>query len=187
MPAPLPHLGFLRLSANKLTSLVLPPGMTNLGAVFLNDNQLTNVTLASGLTNLAQLDLRGNHLTSLTLPPDLFRLSALLLDGNPLETLVVSETLAATKLAGLVTTLRVQGVSVLTYPVATQLSSPHRTEAGGFEFTLTGPPRIYTVFSSADLATWSELGTTTNMLGNAVFTDVSATLTSHKFYRARAK
>ena len=141
--------------------------------------------LASGLTNLVQLDLRGNQLTSLTLPPDVFRLSALVLDGNPLQTLILSETQAATKLAGLVATLRSQGVSVITYPASVQLSSPRRAEGGAFEFAITGPPGSYAVLSSTNLATWSEFGAVTNRLGSIVFSDAQAGLVRQKFYRLR--
>jgi hypothetical protein len=185
MPSPLPQLDFLRLSNNKLTSLVLPPGMTNLEAIFLNGNQLTNITLASGMTNLVQLDLRGNQLKTLTLPPDANRLTVLPLDGNPLTTLILSETQAATTLAGTVATLRQQGVTVFTYPLSTQLISPRQNGAGNFQFTLTGPPGIYTVLSSTNLSNWTELGTVTNQLGNVVFTDTRASRPAQSFYQTR--
>jgi hypothetical protein len=182
MPVPLPHLNFLRLSTNKLTSLVLPPGMTNLEVIFLDGNQLTNLTLASGLTNLAQIDLRGNRLASLTLPPDATRLNTLVLDGNPLTTLVVSESMAAGTLAGLVTSLKNQGVSVFTYPLTVQLNSPRRSAAGAFVFTLTGPPGRYGIQTSTDLLNWSALGIVTNVLGSADFTDSG--VAPQKFFRA---
>jgi len=105
-------------------------------------------------------------------------------DRNPLTTLVLSEPFAAKNLAGTVTSLRNQGVSVFTYPLAVSLISP-RLAAEAFEFTLTGPPGIYTVLGSADLATWSELGTATNLLGSTVFADATAGLSAQKFYRAR--
>jgi hypothetical protein len=181
---PSPQLAFLQLANNNLTSLTLPAGMTNLGAIFLQSNQLTNLTLSPGLTNLVQLDLRDNNLTKLILPPDLTRLSLLLLDGNPLDTLVVSEPMAAARLAGLVASLRNQGVAVFTFPLALRLASPGRTLAGAFEFTLTGPPGFYAVLVSSDLAAWDQFGAITNELGSAVFTD--ATLSPQKFYRARA-
>ena len=183
MPAPLPHLSFLRLSTNRLASLALPSGMTNLQTIFLNGNQLTNLTLAPGMTNLVQLDLRGNRLASLTLPPDVFRLSTLGLDGNPLRTLILSETEAATKFAGLVATLRAQGVSIITYPVTLQLTAPHQTAAAAFAFTLTGPPGVYFVSRSSDLVTWNKVNTATNTLGSILFTDPEP-LSSQKFYRA---
>jgi formylglycine-generating enzyme required for sulfatase activity len=185
MPSPLPHLNFLRLITNKLTSIVLPPGMTNLEVVFLAGNQLTNLTLASGMSNLVQLDLRGNQLTSLTLPPDLFGLSALLLDGNPLQTLVLSETQAATKLAGLVATLRGRGVSVITYPANIQLSSPRCTVTGAFEFMLTGPPGNYAVLGSTNFETWSVVGVASNPLGSVIFRDVTTNAPPQKFYRVQ--
>jgi formylglycine-generating enzyme required for sulfatase activity len=102
---------------------------------------------------------------------------------NPLTTLVLSEPLAATKLAGEVAALRNQGVSVFAYPLAVSLSSP-RLAAEAFEFTLAGPPGIYTVLSSTNLAAFSALGTATNTLGRAIFTDVQANLSPQKFYRA---
>src|SRR5262249_23950953 len=87
--------------------------------------QLTDLTLPSGLTNLSELDLRSNLLTSLTLPPDLTKLNSLFLEGNPLTSLVLSEELAAMNLAALVTALRNQGVSIITFPpTPTEVSIP---------------------------------------------------------------
>jgi len=100
-------------------------------------------------------------------------------------TLVLSEPLAATNLAGTVATLRSQGVSVFTYPLAVRMDTPHLTASEAFEFTLNGPPGIYTIFGSADLTAWNELGRTTNILGRVVFTDSTANLSARKFYRAR--
>ena len=112
------------------------------------------------------------------------QLIGLFVDGNPLATLVLSEPLAATNLAATVATLRSQGVSVFTYSLTIHLNSPRRNFAGNFEFTLTGPPGLYTVFGSVDLAVWSAVGTATNNLGSAVFTDATANLSVRKFYRA---
>jgi len=147
---------------------------------------LKSFELPSGLIALAFLNLRDNQLTSLTLPPDLQQLSGLFVDGNPLTTLVLSEPLAATNLATIVATLRQQAVSVFTYPLAVQLISPRLNEGGEFEFTLTGPPGVYTIFDSIDLTTWNHLGTTTNILGSTTFTDEMAPLSAQKFYRATA-
>src|SRR5213075_1764085 len=111
-----------------------------------------------------------NQLTNLVLPPDLYRLETLNVGSNPLATFVLSEPLAAANLADTVAALRNQGVSVFTYPLALRLASPFRTASGAVEFSLTGPPGIYAVQSSTNLAAWSELGTTTNTFGRAVFT-----------------
>jgi hypothetical protein len=107
--------------------------------------------------------------------------------GNPLVTVVLSEPLAATNLAGTVASLRNQGVSVFTYPLAISLASPRRTLAGAFEFTLNGPPGVYAVLGSADLSGWSETGALTNKFGGAIFTDIASPLSPQKFYRARLK
>jgi len=110
--------------------------------------------------------------------------------SNPITTLVLSEALAAstnlTVNLTTVATLPSQGVSVFTYPLAVQLTSPRRTLAGSFQFTITGPPGIYTLLASANLAAWSELGTATNSLGTALFTDAGTFLFPQKFYRARS-
>jgi len=118
------------------------------------------------------------------LPPDLTRLSALELDGNPLDTLVISEPMAAGRLAGLVASFRNEGVAVFTFPLDLRLVLPGRTLAGAFEFTLTGPPGVYAVLVSSDLAAWNQFGAVTNELGSAVFTD--ATASPQNFYRARS-
>jgi len=206
LPGTLNHLATLRLSKTRLTQLALPLGLTNLTALFLTENQLTNVvlppdlihlqslnlganqltslSLPEGLTNLVGLFVVGNQLTSLTLPPDMARLIGLGFLANPLTTFVLPEPLAATNLAGDVAALRNQGVSVFTYPLTVRLESPHRTAAAAFAFTLTGPPGIYAILGSADLAAWRALDATTNNLGRAVFTDAQANLSPQKFYRA---
>ena len=129
----------------------------------------------------------GNQLASLTLPPDATNLSTLGLGGNPLTTFILSEPQAATTLAFTVTTLRNQGVSVFTYPLAIRLATPHRTGVGAFAFTLTGPPGIYAVFASTDLVSWSEPGGVTNLLGSALFSDLEANVSPRKFYRVRSQ
>jgi hypothetical protein len=185
VPSGLTNLGTLDLSFNSLTNCSFPSGFTNLAKLLLEANQLTNFVLPSGLSGLVDLLLSGNPLTSLTLPPDMTQLELLILDGNPMTTLVLSEPLADTNLAKTVDSLRSQGVSVFTYPLTIQLSSP-RTVEDAFEFTLVGPPGIYAVLSSADFATWSELGKATNNLGSVVFSDVEAHLSPRKFYSVRS-
>jgi len=124
-------------------------------------------------------------LTRCSLPDGLTNLDTLFLEGNRLRLLVLPDSLAATNLAATVTSLRNQGVSVFAYPLAASLISPRRTENGDFEFTVTGPPSVYTVFGSIDLAAWSELGVTTNALGRSVFIDATGAPSERKFYRAR--
>jgi hypothetical protein len=102
-------------------------------------------------------------------------------DGNPLTTLILSEQVAATNSAATVAFLRSQGVSVFTYPLAIRLIGPHGTDPGAFEFALAGPPGIYTLLSSTNLAAWSALGAVTNTLGSILFTDVMAHLSPLKF------
>src|SRR5207249_5816213 len=103
--------------------------------------------------------------------------------ANPLTTFVLPETLAATNLAGDVAALRNQGVEVFTYPLTVELIRL-RQPLGAFQFALTGPPGVYTVLGSPDLAVWSELGAVSNSLGALVFTDVTAHLSPQRFYRA---
>ena len=67
-----------------------------------------------GLTNLVSVDLGLCQLTNLTLAPDMTQLTTLFVDGNPFTTFVISEPMAATNLAALVTSLQNQGVSVRT-------------------------------------------------------------------------
>jgi formylglycine-generating enzyme required for sulfatase activity len=181
VPAGLTHLVQLDLSGNQLASFSLPGDETNLNVLFLQGNQLTNVTLPPGLIHLAQMDLRTNNLTSLTLPPDMTNLVALDLDGNPLATLVLSEP-AAERLASTITTLRNQGVNVLTYPLAPQLVRVLPL-AGAFKFGITGPPGVYSVFHSTNLTTWNVLNFVANPLGGINFVDITAQSSPVKFYR----
>lgn len=183
LPEGLIHLNFLRLSQNKLTSFILPPGMTNLTSVFLIGNQLTNVTFSSGLIQLAQIDLTSNKLASLVLPPDATNLVTLPLDGNPLTIFSLSEPMAAGNLFLAVAAVQGLGGSITTYPLVAQLNSPRVSFASGFRVALAGPPGVYTVFASSDLASWAALGTMTNSLGSTSFTD-SAPLSARKFYIA---
>jgi hypothetical protein len=69
-------------------------------------------------------------------------------------------------------------------PWGCELALNAPTPRGSFDFALTGPPAVYVIFSSTDLAAWNQLGTLTNTLCAAVFTDVQATNSSRKFYRA---
>jgi formylglycine-generating enzyme required for sulfatase activity len=151
----------------------------------LGGNQLTSLSLPPGLTSLTGLFLTGNLLTSLTLPPDMTRLTALGFLANPLTTLVLSEPLAAsTNLTVNLTSLAFlpgQGVSVFTYPPAIQLVRPLRLN-GAFQFVISGPPGVYSVLGSTDLAPWSPLGAVTNLFGSVSFTN--AILSLQMFYRA---
>ena len=55
---------------------------------------------------------------------------------------------------------------------------------GAFKFAITGPPGVYSVLGSTNLLAWSTLGLANNPLGSVNFTDVTAHLSSEKFYRA---
>jgi hypothetical protein len=186
LPADLNKLNLLQLGNNLLPSLDLPKGLTNLTFIGLGSNLLTNLTLSSDLHSLTGLNLENNLLTMLTLPAGVTNLRALLLAGDALATLVLSEPLAATNLAFLVTTLQEQGVQVYTYPLTIKIVSPIAMPDGSFKLTVLGPPGIYSILASADLSLWSELGTLTNQLGTATFSDSTASLSARKFYRARA-
>jgi formylglycine-generating enzyme required for sulfatase activity len=205
LPAGHSRLSTLALSRNKFTSLALSPGLTNLNLLTLAGNQLTNVvlpvdldhlrsldlsgngltsfTVPAGLTNLFGLFLTGNQLTNITLPPDLIQLGALGYLGNPLTTLVLPEFLAETTLAIELTVIRNLGVSVFTYPLTVQLVRPLAL-VGAFKFGITGPPGVYTVLGSTNLADWSAVGVATNPLGSVNFHDVTANASPRKFYRA---
>jgi hypothetical protein len=139
VPADATNLTTLFLFFNQLTNVSLPAGLRHLEVLGLSGNQLKNLDLPSGLTALAFLNLNNNQLTSLTLPPDMQQLTGLFVDGNPLTTFVLSEPLAATNLAGTVSTLTKQGVQVFTYPLVARLVQPLML-AGSFKFGITGPP-----------------------------------------------
>jgi len=183
LPPTLTSLTNLNLDGNRLNSLNLPAGMTKLDTLIASANQLTNFTVPADMTNLKFLRLNDNQLTNLTLPPDLQQLIGLFLGGNPFTTFVLSEPLAATGMASVVDSFRNQGISVFTYPLVAQFFQPLML-AGSFKFGLTGPPGVYTVLGSTNLADWTLVGTATNSLGSINFTDVTANSSPHKFYRA---
>jgi hypothetical protein len=138
--------------------------------------------LSPGLTSLAFLNLTDDQLADLTLPPDAQQLIGLFVGGNPLTTFVLSEPLATTGMASVVDSLRNQGISVFTYPLVAQLVKPLRL-VGAFKFGITGPPGVYSVLSSTDLATWSAVGVATNPLGSVIFHDVTTSASPQTFYR----
>jgi Leucine Rich Repeat len=186
LSTPLTKLAILDIAFNSLAQCSLPAGLSSLNTLFLEHNALTNFTLPAGLTQLAQLDLTDNQLGSLTLPPEGTSLTALFLSANPITTLVLSEPLAATNLAVTITNLRNQGVQVFTYPLSVRLTLPQQQPLGAFRFGLTGPPGVYTILQSTNLASWGVLGATTNTFGSNSFVDVTAPLSPRKFYRVRA-
>ena len=184
VPEALTGLTELILENNQLTEVDLPSNLAGLAVLNLSFNRLATCSLPPGLTNLTTLILGDNKLTNLTLPRDMTELTWLVLDGNPLTTLVLSEVLAKAALAETVISLKEQGVSVFTYPLAIQLIRP-RQPIGAFQFAILGPPGAYTVLGSPNMADWNELGVSTNRLGSIVFTDVLAHLAPNKFYSVR--
>jgi internalin A len=186
LPVGLTNLTELAIEETGLTTLTLPADLTRLIDLDLFGNRLTNLALPAGLTKLDFLELGGNQLVSLTLPPDMTNLTSFFIDGNPLEALVLPEPLAAINLADLVAALRSENVSVFTYPLTPQLIAPRQPGDGTFQFAVTGPPGVYVVLASTDLAAWSELAVLTNQIGTVRFSDVAARLSLQKFYRARS-
>jgi hypothetical protein len=108
------------------------------------------------------------------------------LSGNPITTLILSEPLAATKLAQVVAVLQNQGVSVFTFPLTIQLLRP-RPLIGAFQFGITGPPGVYSVVASSDLANWQPVGIASNQLGSVSFVEPTSHLSTRRFYRALAQ
>jgi len=111
------------------------------------------------------------------------QLIGLFVADNPLTTFVLSEPLAATGMASVVDSFRNQGISVFTYPLVARLVQPLMLP-GSFKFGITGPPGVYSVLASTNLATWSAVGVATNPLGSVLFHDVTTNVLPQKFYRA---
>ena len=88
-PSGLSNLTSLSLQANALTKLALPPGMTALASLQLGNNQLTNLTLPGDLRSLSVLGLESDHLSRLDLPPGLTNLNLLALQHNSLTNLTL--------------------------------------------------------------------------------------------------
>ena len=183
LPSGLTKLISLELGQNQLVNLTLPNDLRHLNVLGLEFNQLANLNLPTGLTNLDVLALQHNSLSNLTLPSDVEHLGTVLLGGNPLATFVLPEPSATNLLAGLVASLQGDGISVFTYPVMPQLVRPLPL-IGAFKFGITGPPGVYSVLVSTNLAAWSLLGVATNPLGSVNFHDVTVNAAPQKFYRA---
>lgn len=175
-------LTILDVAFNSLDQCSLPAGLTNLDTLFLENNVLTNFDLPTSLSKLTQLDLSGNQLNGLTLTPDIQKLTSLFIDGNSLATLVLSEPLAKTNLAANVLALRNQGVNVFTYPLAVELHQ-RALLMGAFQFGIAGPPGLYGVLASGDLANWSEVGITSNSTGNVSYVDADTSAFPRRYYR----
>ncbi len=69
------------------------------------------------------------------------------------------------------------------YPLTIQLLRP-RALTGAFQMGITGPPGVYAVLASSDLAQWSQVGVVSNSLGSVSFVDVTAHLYPLRFYQA---
>lgn len=185
-PGDMTNLTAFRMSDNQLTNLVLPAGLSHLSLLVLSRNQLDRLTLPSGLTSLAFLELNSNQLTNLTLPPDLQQLTGLFTADNPLVSFVLSEPLAATGMASVVDSYRNNGIPVFSYPLTVQLVKSAPLE-GAFKFGITGPPGIYSVLFSTNLANWSALAAVTNPLGSINFHHANTNLPQQTFYRVVAQ
>jgi len=183
VPVDATNLTTLLLSFNQLTNVSLAANMRKLTTVGLSFNKLKNLDLPAGLTALPFLNVGNNQLTNLALPPDMQQLIGIFVIGNPLTTFVLPEPLATGSLAATVATLRNQGVSVFTYPLAIQLAQPQKL-GGTFQFGILGPPGVYAVLGSTNLNVWRELGVATNATGSVAFNDADV-LSSRKFYRAQ--
>jgi internalin A len=181
-PAGLTNLAELDIEETPLTSLSLPADMTGLITLAVFGNQLTNLTFSADPRQLEFLDVSQNQFTSLTFPPEMSNLSSLFLFGNPLTTLVLPEPLLAVVLADPFENLN--DVDVFTYPLAPRLIAPRLPGDGSFQFAVIGPPGVYAIFASTDLAVWNKLATLTNQVGTIRFTDPSPRLAPQKFFRA---
>jgi formylglycine-generating enzyme required for sulfatase activity len=104
--------------------------------------------------------------------------------ANPLTAFVLSEPLAATNLAATVAALQNQGVPVFTYPLTIRLNKAQHPP-GAFRFAITGPPGVYTVLGSTNLASWSVVEVVSNPLGSVFFLDTTVQLSPQKFYSAQ--
>ena len=184
LPAGLTNLVTLNLNSNLSTNLVLPSDLGRLDTLLLGGNQFTSITLPSGLTNLTGLFLTGDQLTNITLPPDMTKLVDFGFLGNPLTTFVLPEPLAeTTNIADAIASLEGEGIPIYRYPIEPQLVRP-RPLVGAFQFGLAGPPGVYSVLASTDLAAWTGLSAVTNRLGAIDFVDTQANLAPQRFYRS---
>ena len=71
-----------------------------------------------------------------------------------------------------------------TYPLTARLMKP-LILVGAFKFAITGPPGVYSVLGSTNLADWNNVGVATNPLGSVNFFDVITNPPPQKFYRVQ--
>jgi hypothetical protein len=55
----------------------------------------------------------------------------------------------------------------------------------GFQFTLHGPPGVYAIDRSTNLASWLQIDTVTNSNNSVPYLDTGSHTQEHSFYRAR--
>ena len=130
---------------------------------------------------MTELYVTANNLVTFIVPPDMTQITAFGFLANPLTTVVLPEPLEI-PLAETIATLQSEGVVVFTYPLAIEMALP-REITDGFNINVSGPPGVYKLQASDDLATWNEIGTATNTIGAARFDDTSPPSTQ-RFYRA---
>ncbi|MBI3416172.1 MAG: VCBS repeat-containing protein [Verrucomicrobia bacterium] len=76
-------------------------------------------------------------------------------------------------------------ILTVTEPARPQIKAPTLLANGAFQFTLVGGANdVYRVESSADLKSWRNLGTVTNVTGQVTFIDAKSAGASEQFYRA---
>jgi Leucine-rich repeat (LRR) protein len=155
--------------------------MPNLTYLSLHNNGLTRLALPATLTKLTKLDLTGNNLTLLVLPPSVAAIQIREINPGLLRTFSAAEGSAFN-----FSDPRPLGTTVYRYPLTPRVTSPRRSNARGFEFTVTGPPGVYKILSATEVGSWSELARLTNELGYAVFADRAASNFAHRFFQAAA-
>ncbi len=201
-PSDLNNLKVLDLRRNELGTVNIPAGLLSLEELYLENNELGSVnfegplpsvidiiafnnkikklTLPEGMGNLDKLDLFGNQITELTIQDGLNEEREPFIDlaENPLEKIIVPEGTHP----DLIIYFERFEAEIVFIPKPLPSLIPGTLPNGDFELLVKGPLGTYTVFESSDLASWNEVGTVVNEIGEIAYT---SSLASHPaaFYR----
>ena len=74
---------------NKLTSVVIPNGITIINKEAFSNNQLTNVTIPNSVKSIEEGAFKNNHLTNVTIPNSVKSIEEMAFSGNRLTNISI--------------------------------------------------------------------------------------------------
>ena len=87
---PVVHIAQEAFAHRRLTSVVIPDGVTSIGGGAFRGNQLTSVTIPDGVTSIGGGAFQNNQLTSVTIPDGVTFIGNWAFHGNQLTSVTIS-------------------------------------------------------------------------------------------------